>query len=62
MRMGLIKLKKSTPPEPYQAENLSKTVLVVGGGFAGMNAAVGAAQAGYPVLLVEREPRSWAGS
>ncbi|OGP50767.1 MAG: heterodisulfide reductase subunit A [Deltaproteobacteria bacterium RBG_13_43_22] len=55
MRMGLVKLNKSTPPEPYQAENLSKTVLVVGGGFAGMNAAVGAAQAGYPVLLVEKE-------
>jgi quinone-modifying oxidoreductase, subunit QmoB len=56
MRMGLVKLNKSTPPEPYLAENLSKTVLVVGGGFAGMNAAVGAAQAGYPVLLVEKEP------
>jgi quinone-modifying oxidoreductase subunit QmoB len=55
MRMGLVKLNKSTPPEPYLAENLSKTVLVVGGGFAGMNAAVGAAQAGYPVLLVEKE-------
>ena len=55
MRMGLTKLQKSTPPEPYQAENLSKAVLVVGGGFAGMNAALGAAQAGYPVLLVERE-------
>jgi quinone-modifying oxidoreductase subunit QmoB len=56
LRMGLVKLNKSTPPEPYQAENLSKTVLVVGGGFAGMNAAVGAARAGYPVLLVEKEP------
>jgi quinone-modifying oxidoreductase subunit QmoB len=55
IRLGLIKLQKSTLPEPYQAENLSKTILVVGGGFAGMNAAVGAAQAGYPVLLVERE-------
>jgi quinone-modifying oxidoreductase, subunit QmoB len=55
MRLGLIKLQKSTPPEPFQAENLSKTVLVVGGGFTGMNAALGAAQAGYPVLLVERE-------
>ncbi|MBI5584775.1 MAG: hydrogenase iron-sulfur subunit [Deltaproteobacteria bacterium] len=56
MRLGLVKLQKSTPPEPFQAENLSKTVLVVGGGFTGMNAALGAAQAGYPVLLVEREP------
>jgi quinone-modifying oxidoreductase, subunit QmoB len=57
MRMGLVKLNKSTPPEPYQAENLSKKVLVVGGGFAGLNAAVGAAQAGYPVLLVEKEAK-----
>ncbi len=56
LRLGLIKLQKSTPPEPFQAENLSKTVLVVGGGFTGMNAALGAAQAGYPVFLVEREP------
>ncbi|MBA4392581.1 MAG: heterodisulfide reductase subunit A, partial [Desulfobacca sp.] len=55
MRMGLVKLNKSTPAEPYQVENLSKTILVVGGGFAGMNAALGAAQAGYPVLLVEKE-------
>ena len=55
LRMGLTKLQKSTFPEPYLAENISKTVLVVGGGFTGMNAAVGAAQAGYPVLLVERE-------
>jgi quinone-modifying oxidoreductase, subunit QmoB len=56
MRMGLVKLNKSDLPQPYQAENPSKTVLVVGGGFAGMNAAVGAAQAGYQVLLVEKEP------
>ncbi|HSO72483.1 MAG TPA: hydrogenase iron-sulfur subunit, partial [Thermodesulfobacteriota bacterium] len=56
MRMGLIRLQKSTLPEPFQAENLSKAVLVVGGGFTGMNAALGAAQAGYPVFLVEREP------
>jgi quinone-modifying oxidoreductase subunit QmoB len=50
LRMGLVKLNKSAPPEPYLAENLSKAILVVGGGFAGMNAAVGAAQAGYPVV------------
>jgi quinone-modifying oxidoreductase subunit QmoB len=55
LRMSLTKLQKTTFPEPYLAENISKTVLVVGGGFTGLNAAVGAAQAGYPVLLVERE-------
>jgi quinone-modifying oxidoreductase, subunit QmoB len=57
LRMSLTKLQKTTFPEPYLAENISKTVLVVGGGFTGLNAAVGAAQAGYPVLLVEREPQ-----
>jgi quinone-modifying oxidoreductase, subunit QmoB len=57
LRMGLIKIQKATFPEPFLAENVSKTVLVVGGGFTGLNAAVGAAQAGYPVLLVEREPQ-----
>ena len=57
LRMSLTKLQKATFPEPYLAENISKTVLVVGGGFTGLNAAVGAAQAGYPVLLVEREPQ-----
>jgi len=55
LRMGLVKLNKSTPAEPYQVENLSKAILVVGGGFTGMNAALGAAQAGYPVFLVEKE-------
>jgi quinone-modifying oxidoreductase subunit QmoB len=56
LRMGLIKLNKSELPQPYLPENYSKTILVVGGGFTGMNAALGAAQAGYPVVLVEKEP------
>jgi quinone-modifying oxidoreductase, subunit QmoB len=57
LRMSLTKLQKTSFPEPYLAENVSKAILVVGGGFTGMNAALGAAQAGYPVLLVEREPQ-----
>jgi quinone-modifying oxidoreductase subunit QmoB len=43
-------------PEPYQPEEeISKNILVVGGGLTGMNAALEAARAGYDVVLVEKE-------
>ena len=54
-RIGLTKLDKMEPPEPWQAEDLSKKILVVGGGKSGMSAALSSAQAGYEVVLVERE-------
>jgi len=47
---------------PYQApleprrEPVTKAALVVGGGIAGIQAALSIADAGYPVYLVEREP------
>jgi quinone-modifying oxidoreductase subunit QmoA len=34
----------------------SKPILIIGGGIAGMTAAVEAAEVGYPVVLVEKEP------
>jgi quinone-modifying oxidoreductase subunit QmoA len=34
----------------------AKPILVIGGGIAGMTAAVEAAEVGYPVVLVEKEP------
>jgi heterodisulfide reductase subunit A len=37
-------------------EPVTPALLVVGGGIAGMQAALTAADAGYPVYLVEREP------
>ena len=56
MRMGAIKLSKSEPPTPYQLEGeVAKAVLVVGGGVAGMNAALAAAKAGSQLILVEKE-------
>ncbi len=55
LRMGLAKAQKVLPPEPY-LEEISKTVLVVGGGISGMTSALGAAQAGYDVCLVEKNP------
>ena len=38
------------------AQNGNRTVLVAGGGIAGLSAAVEAAEAGLQVILVEREP------
>ncbi len=52
LRMGIAKLAKMALPVPFAAE-ISDTVLVVGGGVAGLEAARAAAGAGYPVVLVE---------
>jgi heterodisulfide reductase subunit A len=41
--------------EPRQ-EPVTKAALVVGGGIAGIQAALSIAESGYPVYLVEREP------
>ena len=38
------------------AQNGNRTILVAGGGIAGLSAAVEAAEAGLQVILVEREP------
>jgi heterodisulfide reductase subunit A len=43
------------PLEPMRAE-INPATLVVGGGVAGIQAALDIARAGYPVYLVEREP------
>ncbi len=56
LRMGAVKLEKSDLPEPFQLEEEPETaVMVVGGGVAGINAALAAAKAGAEVLLVEKE-------
>jgi quinone-modifying oxidoreductase subunit QmoB len=57
LRMGLVRVKESERPEPFIAEDLSKRILVVGGGLAGMTASVEAARAGYEVVLVEKEEK-----
>jgi len=54
LRMGVVKAQKMEPPEPFQ-EEISKRILVVGGGLTGMTAAKQAAAAGYEVVLVEKE-------
>ena len=57
LRMGLVKARDAEPPEPFMAEDLSKRILVVGGGLAGMTSANEAAKAGYEVVLVENTDR-----
>ncbi len=54
LRMGVARALKSEPLEPLHDE-ISSTVLVVGGGITGLNAALEAADAGYDVVLVEKD-------
>jgi quinone-modifying oxidoreductase subunit QmoB len=56
LRMGIVRAQKSSPATPYTEAN-ERTVLVVGGGTAGVAAAIDAAKAGFEVILVERSPR-----
>jgi len=55
LRMGLARIAKTAPATPYLPE-ISKTILVIGGGISGITAALGAAGAGYEVTLVEKGP------
>jgi len=56
LRMGAAKLGKCSVPTPYKMEgDVYKTLMVVGGGPAGMSAAIEAAKAGSQVVLVEKE-------
>ncbi len=56
LRMGIVRAQKQKLPAPY-TEARERTVLVVGGGMAGLHAALGAAKAGARVTLVEKEAR-----
>lgn len=56
VRMSCTRTAKMEPPEPYKPEEeMSKDILVVGGGVTGMTAALETAKAGYSVVLVEKE-------
>ena len=54
IRMAMAKVKKMEVPTPFQ-EEINKTILVVGGGITGLTAANEAAEAGYDVVLVEKQ-------
>jgi quinone-modifying oxidoreductase subunit QmoB len=55
LRMGFARAREAKLPEPH-IEETDKSILVVGGGIGGMTAALEAANAGYAVTLVEKEP------
>jgi quinone-modifying oxidoreductase subunit QmoB len=56
LRMGLTKVGIMEPLEAFQPEEeMSKKLLVVGGGLAGITASAEAAKAGSEVVLVEKE-------
>jgi len=54
MRMGITRVQKTTLPKPF-LEAAEKSILVVGGGAAGLQSALESAKAGYKVVLVEKE-------
>ncbi len=55
VRMACTQAQKTELPDPYQLETITKKILVMGGGVAGLTSAKEAADAGYDVTLVERE-------
>jgi quinone-modifying oxidoreductase, subunit QmoB len=55
IKMGMARVEKVDLPEPYQLDNFSSKILVIGGGITGMSAALDAAGAGYDVTIVEKE-------
>jgi heterodisulfide reductase subunit A len=55
VKMAIAKVDRDTPLFTTSIP-VNKRALVIGGGIAGMQAALDIADAGYPVTLVEREP------
>ncbi|WP_319522538.1 FAD-dependent oxidoreductase [uncultured Desulfosarcina sp.] len=54
IRMAMTRVGKIKLPEPYKLDNLSRKILVIGGGITGMSAAIDAATAGFDVTIVEK--------
>ncbi len=54
LRMAITRATKSNAPEPWKEGEFSDKILVVGGGYVGLSAALEASRAGSDVLLVER--------
>ncbi len=55
VRMAVTRAQKSELPEPFLLEEINKHILVIGGGIAGLTAAIEATKAGYKATIVEKE-------
>ncbi|MBI2420016.1 MAG: CoB--CoM heterodisulfide reductase iron-sulfur subunit A family protein [Ignavibacteriales bacterium] len=55
MRIAIEKVKRNDPLTPIRVP-VTKRALVIGGGISGIQAALDVANAGYEVVLVEKEP------
>jgi len=55
VRMAVTRAQKSELPEPYKLETINKNILVMGGGIAGLTAALEASKAGYKATIVEKD-------
>lgn len=55
VRLAVAKVRNNRALQPIKVP-LTKRTLVIGGGVAGIQAALDIANAGYPVVLVERDP------
>jgi quinone-modifying oxidoreductase subunit QmoB len=53
-RMALAKLRSIKDNEPYLPDHVQESVAVIGGGVAGLTAALEGARAGYQITLVEK--------
>ncbi len=54
VKMGMARVEKVDLPEPFLLENISKKILVIGGGITGISAALDVAKTGYEVTIVEK--------
>ncbi|CAM2059674.1 quinone-modifying oxidoreductase, subunit QmoB [Desulfovibrionales bacterium] len=54
IKMGMVKLKNMKKIK-LEEQDVSKTILVIGGGFTGLTVALNVAAAGYDVVLVEKQ-------
>ena len=55
VRMAVAKVRRNRALQPIRVP-VTRRALVIGGGVAGIQAALDIADAGYPVVLVERDP------
>jgi heterodisulfide reductase subunit A len=55
VKAAIERVVQHTPLEPLPVD-INSTTMIVGGGIAGISAALELANAGYPVIMVEREP------